>query len=51
MIAEKAGFTIPADKKFLIIKEENIGKDYPFSTEKLGTLPFHFQILRFRKRP
>ena len=29
-------FQIPADKKFLIVREENIGKEYLFSTEKLG---------------
>jgi sulfoacetaldehyde dehydrogenase len=34
-IAERAGFSIPADRKFIIVKEENIGKNYPFSSEKL----------------
>jgi sulfoacetaldehyde dehydrogenase len=34
-IAQGAGFTIPEDRKFIIVKEENIGKDYPFSSEKL----------------
>lgn len=34
-IAEKAGFEIPADRTFLIVKEEHIGKEYPFSSEKL----------------
>lgn len=34
-IAEKAGFTIPADRKFIIVQEEHIGKEYPFSSEKL----------------
>ncbi len=38
VIAEKAGFSIPEDKKFLIVKEDKIGKEHPFSTEKLGTL-------------
>jgi sulfoacetaldehyde dehydrogenase len=47
MIAEKAGFAIPADKKFLIIQEENIGKDYPFSTEKLGTFLSIFKYAGF----
>jgi sulfoacetaldehyde dehydrogenase len=46
-IAEKAGFSIPADKKFLIVREENIGKDYPFSTEKLGTLLSIFKYSGF----
>lgn len=47
VIAEKAGFTIPEDKKFLIVKEERIGKDYPFSTEKLGTLLSIFKYSGF----
>lgn len=34
-IANKAGFMIPEDRKFIIVKEENIGKEYPFSSEKL----------------
>ena len=47
VIAEKAGFTIPEDKKFLIVREERIGKDYPFSTEKLGTLLSMFKYSGF----
>lgn len=34
-IAELAGFTLPPGKKFIIVKEEHIGKQYPFSSEKL----------------
>ena len=34
-VAERAGFSIPPDKQFIIVKEENIGKKYPFSGEKL----------------
>ena len=34
-IASRAGFTIPDDRTFIIVKEENIGKEYPFSSEKL----------------
>lgn len=34
-IAELAGFSLPQDKKFIIVKEEHIGKEYPFSSEKL----------------
>ncbi len=47
VLAEKAGFTIPDEKKFLIVKEERIGKDYPFSTEKLGTLLSIFKYSGF----
>jgi acyl-CoA reductase-like NAD-dependent aldehyde dehydrogenase len=34
-IANRAGFTIPDDRTFIIVKEENIGNEYPFSSEKL----------------
>jgi acyl-CoA reductase-like NAD-dependent aldehyde dehydrogenase len=36
VVAAKAGFSIPADKAFLLVEERNIGRQYPFSTEKLG---------------
>ncbi len=36
VIAEIAGFKIPEGKSFLIVKEKNIGKEYPFSSEKLS---------------
>jgi sulfoacetaldehyde dehydrogenase len=35
-IAELAGFSIPSGKTFIIAKEENIGKEHPFSSEKLS---------------
>jgi len=35
IIATMAGFEIPGDRKFIIIKEERIGKDHLFSSEKL----------------
>jgi sulfoacetaldehyde dehydrogenase len=34
-IAEVAGFAIPEDKKFIIVKEDKIGKQHLFSSEKL----------------
>jgi sulfoacetaldehyde dehydrogenase len=34
-IAEVAGFSIPEDKKFIIVKEDKIGKQHLFSSEKL----------------
>jgi len=46
-IAHKAGFTIPEDKKFLIVKEDKIGKAHPFSTEKLGTVLSIFKYSGF----
>jgi sulfoacetaldehyde dehydrogenase len=48
-IAEKAGFSIPEDKKFLIVKEDKIGKDHLFSTEKLGTLLSIFKYSGFEQ--
>lgn len=47
IIAEKAGFVLPEGKKFIIVKEEKIGKEYPFSTEKLGTLLTIFKYSGF----
>jgi len=46
-IAEKAGFTVPEETKFLIVKEDKIGAEYPFSTEKLGTLLSIFEYSGF----
>jgi sulfoacetaldehyde dehydrogenase len=37
-LAAAAGFQIPADRKFLIVIGDGIGKDHPFSGEKLTTL-------------
>ncbi len=37
-LAEAAGFSIPADRKFIIVMGDGIGKQYPFSSEKLTTL-------------
>ena len=37
-VAERAGFTLPDGKTFLIVPEERIGRDALFSTEKLGTV-------------
>ena len=36
VVAAKAGFTIPEDKTFLLVEESHIGRQYRFSTEKLG---------------
>lgn len=37
-LAEIAGFSIPADRKFIIVMGDGIGKEHPFSREKLTTL-------------
>ncbi len=46
-IAERAGFAIPADKKFIIVKEDKIGKEYPFSGEKLSPVLSIFRYAGF----
>src|SRR4051812_31375394 len=38
VVAQKAGFAIPADKTFFIVPEREIGRSHPFSTEKLGVV-------------
>jgi sulfoacetaldehyde dehydrogenase len=37
-LAEIAGFSIPEDRKFIIVRGDGIGKQHPFSGEKLTTL-------------
>ena len=37
-LAQAAGFEIPADRKFIMVVGDGIGKDHPFSGEKLTTL-------------
>ena len=37
-LAIKAGFVIPEDRKFIFVLGDGIGKDFPFSSEKLTTL-------------
>lgn len=37
-LAEIAGFSIPEDSKFIFVMGDGIGKEYPFSGEKLTTL-------------
>jgi sulfoacetaldehyde dehydrogenase len=34
-IAELAGFTVPADCRFLVVEEDGVGPEHPFSGEKL----------------
>jgi sulfoacetaldehyde dehydrogenase len=38
VVARVAGFTIPDDRKFLIVTQDKIGKEHRFSGEKLTTL-------------
>ncbi len=46
-VAEIAGFSIPADKKFLLVEEDKIGKEHAFSREKLGTVLAIFKFHGF----
>jgi sulfoacetaldehyde dehydrogenase len=47
VVAERAGFALPKDKTFLIVAEQNIGKEHPFSREKLGTVLSIFKYSGF----
>lgn len=38
VVANLAGFDIPADRTFLIVEEDGIGPDHPFSGEKLSVV-------------
>jgi sulfoacetaldehyde dehydrogenase len=46
-VAELAGFSIPGDKTFLIVEEARIGRQYPYSTEKLGVVMAVFKYHGF----
>jgi sulfoacetaldehyde dehydrogenase len=46
-LGEMAGITVPAGKKFLIAQEDKIGKEHPFSSEKLCILLSIFKYSGF----
>ncbi len=46
-IAEMAGFQIPADKTFIIVKQKQIGKEHLFSSEKLSPILAIFKYSGF----
>ena len=46
-MAELAGFTLPAGKTFLIVKEDKIGKEHLFSSEKLSVVLSIFKYSGF----
>jgi len=46
-IARKAGFALPQGKTFLLVEESNIGKQYKYSTEKLGVVLAVFKARGF----
>lgn len=43
-IAEEAGFKVPEDTKVLVVYEEGIGQDYPFSKEKLSPVLTYYIV-------
>jgi len=47
VVAERAGFTAPAGTKFLIVPENQIGKEHRFSGEKLTTVLAIFRYSGF----
>jgi len=46
-IAAKAGINLPPDKKFFLVEEANIGKQFLYSTEKLGVVLAVFKAKGF----
>ena len=47
VVAEKAGFDLPRGTTFFIVEETNIGKQFKFSTEKLGVVLAVFKARDF----
>ncbi len=46
-IAEVAGFTIPDDRKFIMVEQDEIGKEHKFSSEKLSVVMALFKYNGF----
>ena len=46
-IAAKAGIALPANKTFFLVEESQIGKQFPYSTEKLGVVLAVFKARGF----
>ncbi len=44
IIAKEAGFEVPKDTQILVVYEEGIGKDYPFSSEKLSPVLTYYIV-------
>ena len=44
VIAKEAGFEIPEDTKVLVVYEEGIGEEYPFSKEKLSPVLTYYIV-------
>ena len=48
-IASEAGFEVPKDTKVLVVYEEGIGKDFPFSKEKLSPVLTYYIVDNFEE--
>ena len=48
-IAHESGFEIPQDTKVLVVYEEGIGEDYPFSKEKLSPVLTYYIVDSFEE--
>jgi sulfoacetaldehyde dehydrogenase len=46
-IAERAGFKIPEDRKFIVVKQDKIGREHVFSSEKLSPVLAIFKYKGF----
>ena len=46
-IAEIAGINIGDDKKFIMVEENGVGKDYPFSGEKMSVVLAVYKVKNF----
>jgi sulfoacetaldehyde dehydrogenase len=46
-LAERAGFAIADDRRFLIVEQSEIGPEHPFSSEKLGVVLTMFRYSGF----
>ena len=46
-VAAKAGFALPPNKTFFLVEENRIGKQFPYSTEKLGVVLAVFKARGF----
>ena len=44
IIAQEAGFEVPKQTKVLVVYEEEIGRDYPFSKEKLSPVLTYYIV-------
>ena len=43
-IAKNSGFSVPIDTKVIVVKENGVGKEYPYSREKLSPILAYFNV-------